>query len=190
MDCLRAEKEIILNHTSDRQVAEHLCECEECREIARSLEKLISLQPKVEKYNVPKSLDKSITSEAQAFIKERTGQFPAVRKEDLKVRSFHTRAVVLACVACFIIVASIIIIVLPYGKNSAEAGNSGLTAGSGLSPEARDWDKLDMSDEFFILKAGIEIDFAALSLADEDDESEINNEDIEENPLEFLESTI
>lgn len=190
MDCVRAEKEIMLNHTDDKQVAEHLCECEQCRAIAESLKDFISVNSTVEKYKVPKALDKSITSEAQAFIKERTGQYPAAKAV---VKSSHNWSLIIFYAACFIITALIVIFILSSGKGASSGATDDykMTVNTPFTAEAGKWENIDMSDELFILNTQIEINFAALSIIDdEEEESESDGGDNEENPLEFLELTI
>lgn len=188
MNCVRAEKEVLLNNSTDKQVAHHLSECAECRGIAKALENFISAKPNAEKYNVPKSIDASLTSEAQAFIDERqSGETAAANP---MVRPFHTWATIFAYVACFILAAWMLIIVLSSGKQTGKEENAKMVTSSQLSPEIKDWDKLDMSDDFFILNTEIEIDFAALSFAEDREGDVDNSEDQEEYPLGFLDSMI
>lgn len=184
MKCDKVQIEVLQNNTADEELTRHLRECDECRFIAEAMELFITAKPDVNKYKIPKEIDASITSEAKAFIDERTSSRTLLANP--MVRPFHTWASVFAYAACFILVAWMLVIALSSGSgNQPEIKTTHVAVNPPLSQEIKDWNNLDMGEDIFILNTEIEINFAALSFFEENEEVESDAKEQEEVKLEI-----
>jgi len=161
MKCTKVQKNVFLHNKANKRIESHLQECEECRAIALALERFVSAKPSVDKYKIPKAIDASITTEAQAFVEERSMNSEPAAKDML--RPFHRWGIVIAYAACFMLVVWMIVSAFSSGNKIQHIDTENTVSPVLLNQKLYGWNNLDMDEDIFILNTQIEIDFASLA---------------------------
>jgi hypothetical protein len=161
IDCEKA-KEIILTSGApySPEMKAHMVKCEDCKALADEWSALKDARP-TSRRNIPKSLDFSIVSEAEVFVKSRAEHSRAV----FRWLSFISAA---ACVALF----ALAVFTVLKDKSAKTTGASRIIASSNLkqadSPEIA-WDEVSFYSETSNLRDEVELYIADMRNNDQDD---------------------
>ena len=168
MNCSQIEIEL-MNGNANKEIAEHLETCEECRIFQDSLDLFIPAKPDVTRFSPSEKMDTAIREAAEREVDElcQTADMHSFFHPSSKYIHRPQKIIsYLASAACGVLIAWLVVLALESTQKSRSVGGVELLTDSAVSTSLA-WGDVSMDNDFLDVTTNIELNIVLLPNEDE-----------------------